>query len=77
MQPKEQYQNLQVQEHRASRFLRLPEVKGKIGCSRSTLLNWVKAGTFPAPVKLSARMIAWRVEDVDQWVASRAKAGAL
>jgi prophage regulatory protein len=59
------------------RLIRLPEVKGKIGCSRSTLLNWVKAAKFPAPVQLSARMIAWREEEVNEWIASRAKVGAL
>jgi prophage regulatory protein len=59
------------------RLIRIPEVKGKIGCSRSTILNWVKAGTFPAPVKLSARMIAWRESEVNQWIASRAKVGAV
>jgi prophage regulatory protein len=59
------------------RLIRIPEVKGKIGCSRSTILNWVKAGTFPKPVKLSARMIAWREDEVIQWMNSRAKVGAV
>jgi prophage regulatory protein len=36
--------------------------------SRSTLWRWVNAGTFPAPVKLSAGLIAWRVQDVRIWL---------
>lgn len=35
-----------------------------IPVSSPTLWRMVKAGTFPAPVKLSARVTAWRVEDV-------------
>jgi prophage regulatory protein len=39
--------------------------------SSPTLWRMVKAGTFPAPVKLSARVTAWRVEDVRAWMQSR------
>ncbi len=42
--------------------------------SSATLWRKVKAGTFPAPVKLSARVTAWRVEDVREWVRSRTAA---
>lgn len=38
--------------------------------SAPTLWRKVKAGTFPAPVKLSARCTAWRVEDVRAWMES-------
>lgn len=36
--------------------------------SKSTLWRHVRAGTFPAPVKLSERVTAWRVGDVRQWL---------
>jgi len=36
--------------------------------SASTLWRKVKAQTFPAPVKLSAGITAWRVEDVRAWM---------
>ncbi len=39
--------------------------------SSATLWRNVKAGTFPAPVKLSDRVTAWRVEDVRAWMESR------
>ncbi len=42
--------------------------------SSATLWRKVKAGTFPAPVKLSARVTAWRVEDVREWIRSRTAA---
>jgi prophage regulatory protein len=39
--------------------------------SSATLWRQVKAGTFPAPVKLSPRVSAWRVEDVITWMQAR------
>ncbi len=42
--------------------------------SSATLWRKVKAGTFPAPVKLSARVTAWRVEDIREWIRSRTAA---
>ncbi len=41
--------------------------------SSATLWRWVKAGTFPAPVKLSSGMTAWRVGDVRAWMQARKK----
>ena len=42
--------------------------------SSATLWRNVKAGTFPAPVKLSDRVTAWRVGDIRAWMESRAAA---
>ena len=39
--------------------------------SASTLWRKVKAQTFPAPVKLSAGVTAWRVEDVRAWMENK------
>lgn len=38
--------------------------------SSATLWRKVKAGTFPAPVKLSEHITAWRVESVRAWMNS-------
>jgi prophage regulatory protein len=43
-----------------------------IPISSATLWRKVKSGTFPAPVKLSERVTAWRVEDIRGWMKSRA-----
>jgi predicted DNA-binding transcriptional regulator AlpA len=32
----------------------------------------VNAGKFPAPVKLSERITAWRVEEVREWIETHA-----
>lgn len=39
--------------------------------SKSTLWRRVKKGDFPAPVKLSTGVTAWRVEEVRRWIAGR------
>lgn len=55
---------------------RLPFVMDATGCGKSTIYAGVKAGTFPAPVRLSARAVGWREEDLDKWVSERVKVGA-
>lgn len=39
--------------------------------SKSTLWRRVNAGLFPAPIRLSVGITAWRVEDVRRWIADR------
>ena len=52
-------------------FVRQSEIiPSPIPFSPATLWRKVKDGTFPAPVKLSERVTAWRVEDVRAWVQS-------
>lgn len=39
--------------------------------SSATLWRKVRAGTFPAPVKLSERVTAWRADDIRAWMQAR------
>lgn len=55
---------------------RLPATMEKTGLGRSSIYAGVKAGTFPAPVRLSARAVGWRDEDLDKWVSERVSTGA-
>jgi predicted DNA-binding transcriptional regulator AlpA len=45
-------------------FLRLVQVLGLIPLGRTSWLNGVREGIYPKPVKLGARSVAWRVEDI-------------
>jgi predicted DNA-binding transcriptional regulator AlpA len=36
--------------------------------SRATLWRMLRDGRFPAPVKITSRISAWRVEDVRRWM---------
>ena len=58
---------------------RLPTVEDRTGFKKSSIYAGVKAGTFPAPVRLSARAVAWREADIDRWINERTTAvgGAL
>ena len=52
-------------------FLRMPGVLARVPVGRSTLWGWVRAGTFPAPVKLGPMVTAWRASDVQAWADSQ------
>lgn len=49
-----------------------PETPAPLPFSAPTLWRKVKAGTFPAPVKLSERVTAWNVGTVRAWMAAQA-----
>jgi predicted DNA-binding transcriptional regulator AlpA len=55
-------------------FLRLPEVKAITGLSKSSLYALIKEKSFPAPVRLGARAVAWVRSEVRQWAADRVHA---
>jgi prophage regulatory protein len=55
-------------------FLRLPEVKAITGLSKSSLYARIKEKSFPAPVRLGARAVAWVRSEVRQWAADRVHA---
>jgi predicted DNA-binding transcriptional regulator AlpA len=46
-------------------------IAGVIPFSPATLWRKVSSGDFPAPVKLSAGITAWKVEDVRAWMEDR------
>lgn len=49
---------------------KLPRLPTPLPFSAPTLWRKVKDGTFPAPVKLSVRVTAWKVSDVRKWLNS-------
>ena len=57
----------------ALRILRFPEVSRATGLSRSTIYRLVRSGTFPQSIALTARTIGWRIDEVEAWIAARAK----
>ncbi|PPK76928.1 AlpA family transcriptional regulator [Methylobacter tundripaludum] len=42
----------------------VPPVPALIPLGRTSFLNGVKSGKYPAPVKINSRSVAWRVEDI-------------
>jgi len=58
----------------SDRFLRFPEVKKRVGFSRSQVHLLINQGKFPAPIKLGARASAWLESSIDQWISERISA---
>jgi prophage regulatory protein len=57
----------------ASRMARLPQVIEMVGLSRTTILRLVHEGRFPSPIKVGMRAIAWRLSDLETYLAERPK----
>ena len=51
-------------------MLRRKQVEALTGLSRSTIYAEMKRGTFPKPVRLSRRAVAWRAKDITEWVSN-------
>jgi prophage regulatory protein len=52
-------------------FLRLPRVKAVTGLSKTSLYELIRANSFPAPVHLGTRTVAWVASEVKEWAAER------
>lgn len=53
------------------KLLRRFEVQNLTGLGRSTLYAAIRRGEFPPPVKIGARAVAWRSDDIENWLKSR------
>lgn len=51
-------------------FIRLKDLRELhiLPFSTSTLWRKVKVGSFPAPIRISAQIVAWRLGDIRQWL---------
>jgi prophage regulatory protein len=56
------------------KFLRLPEVKAVTGLSKTSLYALIREKSFPAPVRLGPRAVAWVKSEIRQWAKERVHA---
>jgi prophage regulatory protein len=56
-------------------LLKLPEVLAGTKTSRSFVYAGVKDGTFPAPLKIGKRSVAWTADSINSWIASKSNGG--
>jgi prophage regulatory protein len=52
------------------RFLRMPDVIKLVGIKRTVIYERIKNGTFPKPVQIGARAVAWDEEELANWQSS-------
>ena len=64
-------EKMKILDDNPRRMLRLPEVQHLTGLSRATIYENVAASKFPKPYSLGARSIAWRCNDVYEWIDTR------
>ena len=54
--------------------LRLPQVKLRVGLSRSSIYAAIASGAFPAPISLGTRAVGWLESDISAWLDKRIQA---
>ena len=52
-------------------FLRLRGVRAVTGLSKSSLYALIRGNSFPAPVRIGPRSVAWVESEVKEWAAER------
>lgn len=57
-----------------SRILRRREVERLTLLSKASIYRQMQLGTFPIPLKLGRRAVAWRADEIHEWIASRPRA---
>ncbi len=55
-------------------LFRLTQVIKICGLKKSSIYAQIKKGTFPEPVRLGPKSVAWRSDELSQWVDSRPRA---
>lgn len=48
--------------------LRLVQVMAKTGLAKSTIYDHIRRGTFPKPIKLGDKVVAWLESEIDEWL---------
>jgi prophage regulatory protein len=56
------------------RLIRRPELERKIGLSKSVIYEMMRDRSFPMPVRLTSKSVAWVEAEVDAWCAALPRA---
>lgn len=56
------------------RYIRRKEVEKLTGLSRSTIYDKMSKGTFPRPIKLTGKAVAWPESALSDWLSNRPSA---
>ncbi len=59
--------------YRMAQLATRPGQVGRYPFSPATIWRWIKAGTFPAPIRLGPGIVAWRGADLEAWEVKNAQ----
>lgn len=59
---------METQQAPALRYIRMKEVCRKTGLAKSSIYDRINAKTFPSPVRLGDRAVAFVESEVDAWM---------
>lgn len=51
----------------SKKLIREPDVLARVPFSRPTLRRKIKEGTFPKPINIGVRAVAWISDEIDEW----------
>lgn len=54
-----------------------PANRGLLPVTAKTIWDWVKAGKFPQPIKLSTSVTVWRLSDVERWIEKNSEGSSI
>jgi prophage regulatory protein len=54
-------------------ILRLPQVKIRVGLSRSSIYSAIAEGRFPPSIRLGARSVGWLESEIQDWVRQKSE----
>jgi len=54
-------------------LLRLPDVMKVTGLARSTVYKLIAERSFPVPVRITNRSVAWHANEIQAWLGERAR----
>ncbi len=58
----------------SEQLLRITDVQARTGLSRASVWRLVRDASFPAPVRIGRRAVAWLDTEIDSWIADCVKA---
>jgi len=60
-----------MQDTRTRMLVRADELARMLGVGRTTIWRWRQDGTIPPPRRLSAAVVGWPIEEIEEWLAAR------
>jgi prophage regulatory protein len=70
-----QHKPEEIARRHMDRMLRRKEVELITGRSRSAIYEGIATGTFPKPIKIGARAVAWPESVIREWINERVEGG--